>query len=129
MLFGKEEADKTNVFNEDYMDNFGSKFKVLLFGAFQSKEEFEYLNFIIELYIINKKYNLNNFDMNLRFSDGSTIEDVPTTHAYFDDKFFENHVVPDLCSRIFVCGNPKMNKSIPEICLRNQIEKEKIMIV
>lgn len=126
---GKEIAEETNVFKEDFQSSFGLKFKVILYAAFQSKEEIEYLDFIIELYKINKKYNLELFDMILRFNDKTNISGLPTTDSYFDDKFFSENIVPDQCSKIFVCGNPKMNKLIPEICLRNQIEKEKIKLI
>ena len=126
---GREIAEQTNVYNEDFENIFGSKFKVLLFAAFQNQEEFEYVNFILKLYNLNKQYNLNNFDMILKFSDKSKIEGVPMMTGYFDDAFFVKNVVPDQCNKIYICGNPAMNKSIPEICLRNQIDKEKICIV
>ena len=125
----KEVADQMNHFEEDYEDTFGSKFKVILYGAFQTKEEFEYLGFILTLFNINKKYNLNYFDMILRFSDGTKLPGIKEINSYFDDKFFSSNVVADQCSKVFICGNPKMNKLIPEICLRNQIEKDKIYLV
>ena len=127
--FGKEIAEKTNVYMEDYEGTFGSKFKVMLYASFQSKKEIEYLDFILTLYNINKSFNLNLFDMILRFSDDSKISGIPTTQSYFDNKFFSENIVPDQCSKVFVCGNPKMNKLIPEICLRNELEAEKISIV
>ena len=128
-MLGKEVAEKTNIFEEDYEGTFGSKFKIILYASFQTREEFEYLDFIVNLFNINKKYNLNYFDMILRFSDGSKIPGITTINTYFDDKFFQTNLVSDQCSRIFVCGNPGMNKLIPEICLRNQIERERICIV
>jgi len=126
---GKDVAEETNTFNEDYENTFGSKFKVMLFAAFQSKDELEYLDFIITLFNINKKYNLNYFDMILRFTDKTKITGIPTTNNYFDEDFFKANVIPDQCSRVFVCGNPAMNKLIPELCSKNQIEKEKIHLV
>ena len=124
-----EVAQEANVFKTDFDNIFGNKFKVILFASFQSKEELDYLDFILTLNNINKKYNLNNFDMILRFADKSKIEGVNTTSSYFDDKFFKENVNAGQCSKIFSCGNPMMNKTIPEICLKNQIEKEKIFLV
>lgn len=128
-MLGKDAAEQANVYMEDYEGTFGSKFKVILYASFQSKEEIEYLDFILTLYNINKSFNLNYFDMILRFSDEFKIPGIPTTQSYFDDKFFNDNIIPDQCSKIFICGNPKMNKLIPEICLRNQIEAEKIYLV
>ena len=129
MKLGKDVAEETNIFKEDYENTFGSKFKLMLFAAFQSKEELDYLDFIITLFNINKKYSLNFFDMILRFSDKTQIADIPITKSYFDDAFFKANVIPDQCSRVFVCGNPAMNKLIPELCSKNQIEREKIHLV
>jgi len=128
-MFGRDIVQEANVFKQDFENIFGDKFKVILFAAFQSKEEIDYLDFILTLYKINKKYNLNYFDMILRFNDKSTIEGAATTNSYFDAKFIKENVIVDHCSKIFVCGNPKMNKEIPEICIKNQIEKEKICLV
>jgi hypothetical protein len=128
-MLGKDVAEEINVYKEDYEETLGSKFKVTLYAAFQSIEEIEYLDFIFALYKINKNYNLNYFDMILRISDGSKIPEIPVVDSYFDDKFFNQNVVPDQCSKIFICGSPKMNKLIPEICQMNLIEKEKIYLV
>ena len=126
---GKTIAEQTNIYKESYEDDLGSKFKISLYASFHSKEDMKYLNFIINLYKINKKYNLNYFDMILRFNDGSKINGIPTIETYFDDQFFNEIISPDQCSRIFICGNPVMNKLIPEICLRNEIDKEKICLI
>ena len=126
---GKKVAEQTNFFKEDFEEAFGSKFKVILYGAFQTKEEFEYFGFILNLFNINKKYNLNYFDMILRFTDGTELPGVKTINSYFDDNFFSTNVIAGECNKVFICGNPKMNKLIPEICINNQIEKEKIYLV
>ena len=128
-MFGKDVAEKTNVFNEDYEETFGPQFKLILYASFQSKEEVDYLDFIITLYNINKKYNLNYFDMILRFNAGLNIPGIPTINSYFDEKFFNANIIPDQCSRVFICGNPSMNQLIPKICLQCQIEKDKIYLV
>ncbi len=128
-MMSKKVAEKTNYFKEDYEDIFGSKFKVYLYAAFQTKEEFESFGFILTLFNINKKYNLNYFDMILRFNDSAELPGVKIVNSYFDDDFFSSNVVADQCSKVFICGNPKLNKLIPEICLRNQIEKDKIYLV
>lgn len=127
--YGKDIAEEVNVWKEDYQETFGSKFKVSLYAAFQSHEELEYLDLIFYLYNINKAYNLGYFDMILRLNDGAKIPGIPTIQSHFDDKFFNENIVPDQCSKIFICGNPKMNKLLPEICLRNQIDKDKIYLV
>ena len=129
ILLGPEVAEEANVHKTDFENIFGNKFKIILFAAFQSKEELDYLAFILTLNKISKKYNLNNFEMILRFNDRSEIEGVNTTNSYFDDTFFKENVNVDQCSKIFICGNPTMNKTIPEICLKNQIEKERIYLV
>jgi len=126
---GKTMAEQTNYFKEDYESAFGSKFKVILYGAFQTKEEFEYFGFILTLFNINKKYNLNYFDMILRFTDGTELPGLKIINSYFDDNFFSSNIVADECSKVFICGNPKMNKLIPEICIKNQIGKDKIYLV
>lgn len=126
---GAEIAAEANVYKQDFENTFGKNFRVLMFAAFQSKEELDYLDFILLLLKINKKYNLNNFDMVIRLNDKSTIEGVRCTNSYFDDAFFKENVVVDKCDRIFVCGNPGMMKQIPEICIKNKIEKEKVMLV
>ena len=118
-----------NVYNEDYEGTFRSKFKLKLYASFQTKEEIEYLDFLFILYNINKEYSLGYFDMVLRINDGTVFPGIQTVKSHVDDSFFNSFVVPDQTSKIFICGNPKMNKLIPEICLRNQIERDKILVV
>lgn len=124
---GEKIAEETNFFKDNYQDNLD--FKVSLYAAFQTRKEFEYLDFLIELYNINKKFNLCSFDMILRFNDGAKIQGIPTLENYFDDDFFKTNINNDECSKIYICGDSKMNKIMPEICLRNHIDREKIKIV
>lgn len=127
--FGVNTAKKINPHNEDYENTFGTKFKVQLFCSFNDVQEFSYLTFIKDLYEINRINKLNMFEMVVRLNDQKGIDGIPSTSSYFDLNFMNQYLVPDQISKIFVCGNPTMNKTIPEICREMNIEKEKIILV
>lgn len=127
--FGRHTADKVNPCMEDYENTFGNKFKVKLFCSLKNEDEFKYLNFIQKLYEINKNNGLSLFDLIMRFDDPSNIHGIPLTKSYFDQNFLKENLVLDEIARVFICGNPTMNKFIPDMCQQLNIEKEKIYLV
>ena len=125
--YKQSEADKTNPFLENYQGTFGENFKVRLFWAVNDEYEFNYLSFLKKLFEINEKYGLNIFDLTVRIK--SKIEGVKTTQEFFDEGFLKRNLDVNEIARIFVCGNPNMNYSIPEGCKKIGIRKELIQMI
>lgn len=128
--FSKEVAANINNYRENYGKIFGSNFKVYLYASFNSFDEFIGIcGFVWNLHQINKKYNLGLFELVLRFSKKILIQGVTIVDSYFDEGFFEKFVTQKEIKNVFVCGNPKMNRQIPEICLKRSISDDKIYLV
>ena len=125
--YKKSEADKTNPFMENYEATLGENFKVKLFWAVNDENEFNYLNFLKKLFEINEKNGLNNFDLTVRIK--SKLDGVKTTQEFFDEEFLKKNLNVNEIARIFVCGNPNMNSSIPEGCIKIGIRKGIIQLI
>lgn len=128
--FSKEIAEQTNLNHESYDKIFGPKFKIYLYASFQTEIEFMNIcDFVWKLYKINEKFNLGLFDMVLRFSKKIKIEGVKIIESYFDESFFDQYITQQQISKVLVCGNPQMNKTISEICLKKLISQDAIYLV
>lgn len=125
--YKKSDADKTNPFMENYENTFGQNFKVKLFWAVNDENEFNYLIFLKKLLEINERNGLNNFDLTVRIK--SKLEGVKTTQEFFDEEFLKKNLNVNEIARIFVCGNPNMNCSIPEGCRKIGVRKELIQMI
>ena len=69
---GPQEADRMNPMGDDYINTFGSDFRVMLIGSFRNKNEFHGYPIVQDLYFICKSFNLHYFDMTIRIADSKT---------------------------------------------------------
>lgn len=126
-IFSDYDAKKVNPFLEKFEDMFGESFRIKLFWAVNDKNEFNCVSFLKKFYQVNKTYGLNNFDLIVRVKD--EINGVKTTNEYFNEEFLRKYLEITEVSRVFICGNPSMNLSVPEECRKVGIPKELIQLV
>ena len=127
----QEIVDPTDI-GENYGKTFGKNFKVILFGAFLNEVEFLGLEIVKQLYNINKRHNLNLFDMVIRLSDkGASLDSLESTLTteIFDEKFVKSRVNYTSLSRVWICGPPGMNNSVPKALELLGVSRSKICIV
>lgn len=68
------------------------------------------------------------FSVTVKAKDFPDIRVIKTTQSNFDEEFIRNNVQPE-CSRVYVCGPPKMNVSVPTALKSIGISNDKIMLV
>ena len=116
-------------FNENYETTFDKSFQVVLFASFATFEDFSGYNIIKKLYEISKEENLKLFDMVIRMGKGSKVTDIPTTDGMFDSEFARKYIDNTKLSRVYICGPPVMNKSVPKALRKIGISNSRIVIV
>jgi ferredoxin-NADP reductase len=122
--------DIRNFFEEDYENSFHPTFKIILYGAFSTIEDFTGYDFITKLYNISKEENLSLFEAIVRVDKGEAeIKDIPKTKSYFNEEFIKNHVDFQSKSRFYVCGSPAMNKTILGALANLRVPEGRIYIV
>jgi hypothetical protein len=68
---GPEDAELINPNNEDYLNTFGSNFRVVLVGAFKNRSEFYGCAIIEDLFTICKSFEMNYFSMIIKLNESS----------------------------------------------------------
>ena len=76
--------------------------KLRLIASFNRLEDFFLLDFVKEMYRLNKEHKLNTFDCLIRLSSGESV-DLPTTKSHFDQAFLSDQVLTD-SDFIVLCG-------------------------
>ena len=124
----KNNIEITNLFSEDYINTFYPSLRVVLFGAFSVKEDFIGFKTIKRLQEISQENQLNLFEMIIKLDKGE-LEGVQMWSGHFDMKFMLKHMNSTNVSRVYVCGPPKMNKTVPLHLERIGIPKTKVILV
>jgi NAD(P)H-flavin reductase len=123
---GDSVAEGMNWHEEEYEKYFRGSFRVVLFCAFQSKEEFIGDEIVAKLLEACNVRNKGSFECVVRYSDGQNDDRFKLTNDDYDENFVRANVMTTRVEKVYVCGPPRFCSDVYEALRSARIHEHDI---